>query len=100
MHFKPHRELHFCYTYHSHHFFLTHPVYGGKIDEKVNRFITIVNSLVQNFFPESTVRRHSKDKPFITNQIKSLIVERNTVYSSGKIELFRLLRACTSLKRD
>jgi hypothetical protein len=26
MHFKPHRELHFCYTYHSHHFFLTHPV--------------------------------------------------------------------------
>ena len=28
MHFKPHRELHFCYTYHSHHFFFTHPVQG------------------------------------------------------------------------
>ena len=28
MHFKPHRELHFCYTYHSHHFFFTHPVYA------------------------------------------------------------------------
>jgi hypothetical protein len=48
---------------------------GGKIDEKVNRFITIVNSMVEKFFPESTIRRHSKDKPFITNKIKSLIVK-------------------------
>jgi hypothetical protein len=67
-------------------------LYGGKIDEKVNRFITIVNSMVEKYFPESTIRRHSKDKPFITNKIKSLIVKRNTAYSSGKIELFRLLR--------
>ena len=71
-------------------------MHGGKIDEKVNRFITIVNSMVENFFQESTIRRHSKDKPFITNKIKSLIVKRNAAYSSGKIELFRLLRAQVS----
>jgi hypothetical protein len=56
-------------------------LYGGKIDEKVNRFITVVNSMVEKFFPESTIRRHSKDKPFITNKIKSFIVNRNMAYS-------------------
>ena len=71
-------------------------LYGGEIDEKVNRFITIVNSLVEKFFPESTSRRHSKDKPFITNKIKSLISKRNKAYSCGKIELFRSLRAQVS----
>ena len=38
-------------------------LYRGKIDEKVNtRFISIVNSMVEKFFPKSTCRRHSKDK--------------------------------------
>ena len=68
-------------------------LYGGDIDEKVNRFTLVVNSMVENFFPESTSRRHSKDKPFIAHKIKSLISKRNKAYSCGKIELFRSLRA-------
>ena len=71
-------------------------LYGGDIDEKVNRFTLVVNSMIEKFFPESTSRRHSKDKPFITHKIKSLISKRNKPYSCGKIELFRSLRAQVS----
>ena len=71
-------------------------LYEGVIDEKVNRFILIVNSMVEKFFPESTSRRHSKDKPLITHKIKSLISKRNKTYRRGKIELFRSLRAQVS----
>ena len=46
-------------------------LYGGDIDEKVNRFTLVVNSMVEKFFPESTSRRYTKDKPFITHKIKS-----------------------------
>ena len=66
---------------------------GGAIDEKVNTFIGAFNSMVETFFPESTSMRHIKDKPFITDKIKSLIVNRIKVYRSGKMELYRALRA-------
>ena len=36
-------------------------LYGGDIEEKVNRFTLVVNSMVEKFFPESTRRRHSKE---------------------------------------
>ncbi len=40
-------------------------LFGGTIHEKVNTFIGTLNSMVETFFPESTSRRHTKDKPFI-----------------------------------
>ena len=64
-------------------------LYGGDTDKKVKRFTLVVNFMEEKFFPESTSRRHSKDKPFITHKIKSLISKRNKAYSCGKIELFR-----------
>ncbi len=52
--------------------------------------------MVETFCPERISKRHTKDKPFITDKIKSLIVNRNKAYRSGKMELYRALRAQVS----
>jgi hypothetical protein len=31
--------------------------------------------MINQFFPEKTIKRHSNDKPFITNKIKVLIAK-------------------------
>lgn len=49
--------------------------------------------MIDEYLPESSIRRHSKDKPFITNKVKSLIIKRNKVHNSGNVESFKLLRA-------
>ena len=52
--------------------------------------------MVETFLAESTRKRHTKDKPFITDKIKLLIINRNKAYRSGKMELYRALRAQVS----
>jgi hypothetical protein len=58
-------------------------LFGGTIDEKVNTFIGVLNFMVETFFPESISKRHTKDKPFITDKIKSLIVNRTSSKASS-----------------
>ena len=65
-------------------------------DWHVNTFMGVLNSMVETFFPESISKRHTKDKPFIIDKIKSLIANRNKAYRSGKMELYRALRAQVS----
>ena len=50
------------------------------IDKKVQTFLECTNSMINHFFPEKVIRKHSNDKLFITNKIKALIAKRDKAY--------------------
>ena len=54
------------------------------VDKKVQTFLECTNSMINQFFPEKTIRRHSNDKILIRNKIKALIAKRDKGYKSGK----------------
>ena len=68
------------------------------VDKKVQTFLERTNSMINQFFPEKTIRRHSIDKLFITNKIKGLIAKRDKAYKSGKSELYKSLRNQVSIE--
>jgi hypothetical protein len=69
---------------------------GGNIQEKVNRFIMFVNSMVEKLFQKVQLEGTVK-KPIYYEQNKSIIVKRKKVYyCSDKTELVRLLKAQVS----
>jgi hypothetical protein len=69
---------------------------GGNIQEKVNRFIMFVNSMVEKLFQKVQLEGTVKN-PIYYEQNKSIIVKRNKVYyCSDKTELVRLLKAQVS----
>ena len=62
-------------------------------DEKVNTFLHITNNMISEYFPERTVRMHSKDKPFMTPKIKHLISKRNMAFKRKNIKCVKKLRS-------
>ena len=62
-------------------------------DEKVNTFLHITNNMIAEYFPERTVRMHSKDKPFMTPKIKRLISKRNMAFKRNNTERVKNLRS-------
>ena len=62
-------------------------------DEKVNTFLHITNNMIAEYFPERTVRMHSKDKPFMTPKIKRLISKRNMAFKRNNTERVKKLRS-------
>ena len=68
------------------------------VDKKVQTFLECTNSMINQFFPEKTIRRHSNDKLFITNKIKALIAKRDKAYKSGKSELYKSIRNQVSIE--
>ena len=62
-------------------------------DEKVNTFLHITNNMISEYFPERTVRMHSKDKPFMTPKIKRLISKRNMAFKRNNTERVKNLRS-------
>ena len=46
------------------------------INEKVDVFLRITNALINESHAEKTVESYDKDKPFITQKIKSLMIKR------------------------
>ena len=68
------------------------------IDKKVQTFLECTNSMINQFFPEKTIRRHSNDKLFITNKIKALIARRDKAFKSGKSEVYKSLRNQVSIE--
>ena len=69
------------------------------VDKKVQTFLECTNSMINQFFPEKTIRGHSNNKLiFITNKIKALIDKRDKAYKSGKSELYKSLRNQVSIE--
>ena len=46
-----------------------------RVDKKVQTFLECTNSMINQFFPNKTIRTHSNDKLFIRNKIKALIAK-------------------------
>jgi NAD(P)H-flavin reductase len=61
-------------------------------DEKVNNFLQVTENMISDYFQEKTVRIYSNDKPFMTHNIKRLIVRRNKAFKNKEIECIKSLR--------
>ena len=67
-------------------------------DKKVNNFLQVTQNMISDYFQEKTVRIYSNDKPFMTHNIKRLIVERNKAFKNKEIERVKDLRRKISLE--
>ncbi len=73
------------------------PVFNAQdIDEKVNKFTTIVTQLLDDILPETTIRTHVSDKPWMTSFIKRKIKARQRAFSSGDVIKYKEL--CDKIK--
>ena len=61
-------------------------------NEQFQFFATIVNSVVDECLPLKRVKIDSSDKPWITQDIKSLIAKRQRAWSSGNFIMFKYYR--------
>ena len=61
--------------------------------KKVDVFLRITDGLINEFFPEKTVESYDKDKPFITQEIKSLIIKRDRALRRSVNGQFRCYRS-------
>ena len=61
-------------------------------EEKTSSFYEVLNTAIDFFFPSKVISSHGNDKPWITPELKSLIIKRQKAFSSGKLSLWRLLR--------
>ena len=62
------------------------------LDEKVDAFLHFTKVIINEFFPERIIKKHTNDKPFMTQKIKSLMDKRNKAFKNNKTELFKYLR--------
>ncbi|XP_054755282.1 uncharacterized protein LOC129261248 [Lytechinus pictus] len=62
------------------------------VNDKCNAFYSILNPLIETYFPTQTVKLHNQDKPWITPSIKSLIQQRQAAFASGEMCEWRRLR--------
>ena len=61
-------------------------------EEKVRHFTEVIQCVFQTFFPSKTVKRHNKDKPWVTDYYRDLIAQRQYAWMSGNMLQFRKLR--------
>jgi hypothetical protein len=62
------------------------------LDEKVDAFLHFTKVIINEFFSESIIKKHTNDKPFMKQKIKSLMDETNKAFKNNKTELFKSLR--------
>ncbi len=73
------------------------PVFNAQdIDEKVDKFTTIVTQLLDDILPETTIRTHVSDKPWMTSFIKRTIKAGQRAFSSGDVIKYKEL--CDKIK--
>lgn len=65
---------------------------ASTVDDKLEKFLTTTNKMINEFFPTKTVRFHNNDKFFMTAKLKKMIYARNCAYKQGKSDRFRFLR--------
>ena len=62
------------------------PVYDAQdVDDKVDNFTLIAVKLLDDALPETTIRVHSLDKPWMTPYIKKDIKARQRAFTSGNV---------------
>ena len=67
-----------------------------EVDEKVDIFSSMLDSLVDKHFPMKALKRRTDDKPWITDRIKKMITKRRRLFRrKGKCEAWRRLKKAT-----
>ena len=74
-------------------------------EEKYVYYHTIIAELMKTCFPSKCVRRHTADKPWITDSFRLLIRKRQKAYMCGDLKQYRVLlnkvnRVTVKLKFD
>ena len=62
------------------------------VDSLTTSFSDDLCNAINIYFPDKSVKIHPTDKPWMSAEIKSLILERQRAYHSGSNERWRLLR--------
>ena len=62
------------------------------VDSLTTSFSDELCNAINIYFPAKSVKIHPTDKPWMSAEIKSLILERQRAYHSGSNERWRLLR--------
>jgi hypothetical protein len=69
------------------------PLYAMQTcDEMVTHFYSTVTGLVDYYLPLLTVKRHTADKPWVTDQFRRLIRCRQNAWRNGEMVRFKALR--------
>ena len=61
-------------------------------EEKYMYYKDVVSSLMEKFFTNKVVTRHTADKPWITDHFRGLIRNRQRAFMSGNRDEYRILR--------
>lgn len=61
-------------------------------DNEVNVLLDTLMSKYRQCFPEITVKRKSRDKPWLNNIIRQSIIKRDAAYKQGSMDTYRKLR--------
>ena len=67
-------------------------VTADSTDAKVEEFLKVTPSMIENFFPEKIIKLHHDDKFFITAKIKGFMRKRDKAYKQGMTAPFKSLR--------
>lgn len=58
---------------------------------KVEEFFQSLQNALDKYFPTRTVTIHNSDKPWMTPEIKTLIIQRQRAFNCGKLNIWKLL---------
>ena len=61
-------------------------------NEKLEYFTQVIHDKIEYYFLKRTAKFHVKDKPFVTGNIKNLIITRDRAFRNIDKERYRFLR--------
>ena len=61
-------------------------------EDKLSLVTQMINFGLNTIMPERSVKVHGDDCPWITKDLKRLILQRQKAFTAGKMSLFKLLR--------
>ena len=63
-------------------------------------YILLLLSTLNTIMPERSVKIHVEDCPWITKDLKRLILQRQKAFTAGKMSLFKFLRNKVNRERN
>ena len=66
--------------------------YAQSYEDKLGIFCATMSHFIDKHFPFKIVKRHSEDKPWVTDHFKSLVAQRQVAFLKGDLITYRKLR--------
>ncbi len=64
----------------------------GSTQQKADAFYRSLHGAMDSFFPLTTVKLHDNSKPWLSQNIKDIMKQRQSAFASGNIAVYRKLR--------